>query len=58
MGSTNTISEKRFSTINNSINNLDNDDLFSEESEKAEHNLIIHNVFFEWIISKVIKSRS
>ena len=50
----NNFSERKFSTINNTINNSENDEQNIDENEEPEHNLIIHNVFFEWIISKVI----
>ena len=52
----NNLSERRFSTINNTINNSGIEEQNINENEEPEHNLIIHNVFFEWIISKVIKN--
>ena len=53
-GKTN-IYENEFSTIND-INDGENEENNENESEEIEHNLIIHNVFFEWIISKVVKN--
>ena len=52
----NNLSERRFSTIDNTINNSEFEEQNINENEEPEHNLIIHNVFFEWIISKVIKN--
>jgi ribosomal protein S15P/S13E len=49
----NNIIDENFSSINNNIN-LDNEE--KKKDEKSEHNLIIHNVFFEWIITKVIRN--
>ena len=40
--------------INNDFNISKDEN--KEKDEKIEHNLIIHNVFFEWIINKVIQN--
>lgn len=42
--------------INNDFNISKDEN--KEKDEKNEHNLIIHNVFFEWIINKVIQNYS
>ena len=50
------ISEKKLFSINNNINNIEYEDKIQNENIENEHNLIIHNVFFEWIITKVIQT--
>ena len=54
-GKNNIIEENVFKNINNNHINISEGNKESSKEEKIEHNLIIHNVFFEWIITKVIR---
>ena len=49
----NNISDERISNINN-LNISENEE--KNKDEKIENNLIIHNIFFEWIITKVVQN--
>ena len=49
----NNMIDENVSTTNNNIN-VESDEKTKDEAN--EHNLIIHNVFFEWIINKAIRT--